>query len=87
MDTRKIISDIRGKIEPYSNLDDGDEYGEYVSWLMDLDSRWDMMSPDMLKAYIAELREVLDQYTENYEIVEVTNTHVSKSRELRYKGE
>lgn len=86
MDTYKVIGDLRKQIEPYSQLDDGDEYGEYVGWLLEVGNRWDMMSKGMLEAYITELQEVLGQYTANYEIAEVEETRTTKIQELRYKG-
>lgn len=82
------ISKLQSKVRPYAKLDYSVGIGEYTNWLVEIGNRWDMTSPPMLKAYIAELKRVLKNYKQNYVIEEVEEQAMPRTyKTLRFKGD
>ena len=75
------IDEMCEALEEYASME-GSEAGEYWQCLANMGRYSWMMGPDIINAYIAELQATMKWVKENFEIVETTHTHTSKTKEL-----
>ena len=86
MELHNKIKEVADKLESWLSLDGCDEWTEYVSAMIVLSYRNDMMEGSFEMAFLESLQSCLDYYNENATIVEKEITRVGTYNEIEWSN-